>query len=81
MTIVRFREHAALTLRLPPYGNGHFFRATRIGKEGLFRGRDCRGEKVLCGLVAILDSDWLILSEIDETEALSAMHPGRKKSS
>ncbi len=39
-----------------------------LGQEGMFRGYDYRGVKVLADISKIPDSDWSIISKIDEDE-------------
>lgn len=39
-----------------------------LGQEGMFRGYDYRGVKVLAAISKIPDSDWAIISKIDENE-------------
>ncbi|MBI2421820.1 MAG: PAS domain S-box protein [Candidatus Hydrogenedentes bacterium] len=44
-----------------------------LGRRGIFEGADYRGERVLADLCAIPDSEWVLISKIDESECLAAV--------
>ncbi len=45
-----------------------------LGKEGLFEGKDYRGEDVLAYLKHIPNSLWFIVAQVDKTEILQGAH-------
>jgi PAS domain S-box-containing protein len=45
-----------------------------LGKEGLFEGKDYRGEEVLAHLDHIPDSQWFMVAQVDKNEILEGAH-------
>lgn len=43
-----------------------------LGREGIFDGRDHRGEAVIAALKAVAGTDWFIVAKIDRGEALAS---------
>jgi PAS domain S-box-containing protein len=68
---IRHQSNTALTLRIPLSQQQVPAVMAALGKEGVFRGVDYRGVKVLSFLYAIPDSPWFMVTKIDETEALA----------
>jgi len=71
---VRFHHGAALALSFPLTSIDISSVQAALGTRGIFRGRDYRGVRVVSDLQPVPDSDWLILSEIDEAEVLAVVH-------
>ncbi len=67
---LRHRSDPPLSLRLPlqEYADAPAVRAAQ-GARGTLYGRDYRREPVLAAAAAVPGSDWLLLSEIDTSEA------------
>ena len=72
---IRHQSNTALTLRIPLSQQQVPAVMAVLGVEGVFRGFDYRGVKVLSVLYAIPDSPWFMVTKIDEAEA---MVPWRK---
>jgi PAS domain S-box-containing protein len=67
---LRFQDNAAMKLRQPLLEkNAPAVRAVR-GEEGVFEGKDYRGEDVIAAVRTIPDSPWAIVCKIDVQEAL-----------
>ncbi len=70
---LRFKEDAALKLRLPLEKEDIPTIAGALGKTGKMRGVDYRGKRVMADVRAVPDSPWLIVAKMDESEAFAPM--------
>jgi signal transduction histidine kinase len=68
---LRHRQGAALRFRIPLSRREVPSVRAVLGEEGLLRGTDYRGVKVLSALHAIPDSPWFLVAKVDEAEALA----------
>jgi PAS domain S-box-containing protein len=70
---LRFKEDAALKLRVSLEKKDVPAAMAVLGKKGGMRGTDYRGERVLADVRAVPDSPWRIVAKIDEAEAFAPM--------
>ncbi len=68
-----YQRRGALSYRLPLTETGISSVQAVLGREGIFRGRDYRGAKVVSDLEKVPESSWFILSEVDESEILAGV--------
>lgn len=73
---LRHQKNSALKLRIPLNRTEVPAVMAVLGKEGLFRGKDYRGVKVISVLSAIPDSPWFMIAKMDVEEAFA---PWRKQ--
>ena len=66
---LRHRRDPALTLRIPLTQQDVPAGMAVLGREGIFRGKDYRGSKVLSVLKRIPDTSWFMVAKMDEAEA------------
>jgi len=71
---LRHREGTALALRFPLSDQSLPAAMAVEGKEGVFEGRDHRGEKVLAALKGVPGSPWFMIAKIDEEEVFAPLH-------
>lgn len=69
---LRHRESPPLTFRLPLSTTGLAAAAGLRGELGLVGGRDYRGVPVLAATFRVEGTDWILVSKVDENEALAA---------
>lgn len=67
---LRFRDNAALTLRMPLTDRKMPAVQAALGEEGIFEGEDYRGVDVIAAVRAVPDSPWAIVSKLDTAEIL-----------
>ena len=66
---IRFQNESALTLRFRIADHPELPAAqAALGRQGVFAGRDYRGEKVLSSLLRVPDSPWALVARIDRSE-------------
>ncbi len=68
---LRFRPHAALSLREPLTLTDLPAVQAVLGKRGMFQGKDYRGVEVLADLRAVPDSPWFMVAKVDTSEILA----------
>ena len=68
---LRHREKTALSLREPLTQNDLPAVQAALGKQGVFEGRDYRGEKVLADLRPVPQSPWFMVAKVDADEILA----------
>ncbi|MCX8160384.1 MAG: PAS domain S-box protein [Candidatus Saccharicenans sp.] len=74
---LRHRKHTALALRLPLSETSVPAVQAVLGREGIWEGRDYRGQRVLADLRPVPDSSWFVVAKVDRDEILSeARHHG-----
>lgn len=69
---LRHQPGEALTLRIPLSETDVPAVMAVLGTEGVVRGRDYRGVRVLSVIKPIPDSPWFMVTKVDEAEALAA---------
>ncbi len=69
---LRFREDAALKLRLPVAAADLPASMAARGERGRVEGRDYRGERVLAYVQPVPNTPWFLVAKVDRAEALSA---------
>ena len=67
---LRFKDNAALTLRMPLSDRSMPAVQAALGQEGLFEGQDYRGVHVIAAVRTVPDSPWAIVSKMDTAEIL-----------
>jgi len=67
---LRFRDNAALTLRMPLTDRKMPAVQAALGEEGIFEGEDYRGVDVIAAVRVVPDSPWAIVSKLDTAEIL-----------
>jgi PAS domain S-box-containing protein len=70
---VKFNPNSALSLRIPLSRTEVPAVQAVLGREGVFRGTDYRGVKVLSDLRPVPDTPWFIVAKIDISEAFSTV--------
>jgi PAS domain S-box-containing protein len=65
---IRFRQDAALNMRLPIARNELPAAQAARGREGLVEGIDYRGEAVMAAVRAVPDSPWFVVAKVDRSE-------------
>ncbi len=74
---LRHRSQTALNLRVPLSETSIPAVQAVLGKEGIFEGRDYRGQKVVADLRPVSNSIWFMVAKIDKSEILAeARHHG-----
>ncbi len=68
---LRYRQGAALSLRIPLSQTDVPAIMAVLGKEGIVQGKDYRGVAVVSALRAIPDSPWFIVAKEDATEVFA----------
>ncbi|MGC9365392.1 MAG: PAS domain S-box protein, partial [Fidelibacterota bacterium] len=71
---LRHRTDSALKLRVPLTNNNVTAVQAVLGYQGILRGIDYRGEKVLADIRAISGTPWFMISKIDESELFAELH-------
>lgn len=73
LNALRFEKDAALNLRLPLEETKNPVVMAALGREGIVRGIDYRGRRVLAALRSIPDSPWHLVARMDEEEIYAPM--------
>ncbi|RFT15188.1 MAG: diguanylate cyclase/phosphodiesterase (GGDEF & EAL domains) with PAS/PAC sensor(s) [Candidatus Saccharicenans subterraneus] len=74
---LRHRSDTALNLRIPLSETSIPAVQAVLGKEGIFEGRDYRGQKVVADLRPVSNSSWFMVAKIDKSEIMAeARHHG-----
>lgn len=68
---LRHRPGWALSLRIPLSETDVPAVQAVLGKEGLFQGKDYRGEEVIAYIKAVPDSPWFLVAKVDVDEAFA----------
>ena len=68
---LRHTEDAALNLRIPVSRTDLPAAMAVTGVQGIVRGRDYRGEKVLAAILPVPESPWFMVAKMDESEAFA----------
>lgn len=68
----RFMTNTALNLRVPLTDTNRPAIMAALGRQGLTRGVDYRGQQVVAMLKAVPGSSWLLVCKVDEAEVLAA---------
>ncbi|MBS4096936.1 MAG: GHKL domain-containing protein [Sulfuricella sp.] len=71
---LRHRKGSALLLSQPLTRLDSPAVQAALGQEGVFQGRDYRGEEVLAALRKVPDSPWFMVSKIDRAEVDAPLH-------
>jgi len=69
---LRHAKNTALRLRRPLSESTLPAAQAVLGREGIFDGRDHRGEAVIAALKAVAGTDWFIVAKTDRREALAS---------
>jgi len=76
---LRFKEDAALSLRIP-LDNAEILAAMGLaGQEGIVEGLDYRGQRVIGTLHRVAGSDWVMVSKIDYDEFVAPIQARRNR--
>jgi PAS domain S-box-containing protein len=70
---IKFKPDSALTLSIPLSQSETPAVQAVLGKTGIFRGTDYRGEKVISMIRSIENTPWFIVAKIDTSEAFSML--------
>jgi len=70
---IRFEKEAALRLKIPMTRRELPAVKAVLGEEGIVRGIDYRGRRVVAALRSIPDSPWHLVSKMDETEIFAPL--------
>ena len=74
LNALRFRQDAALSLRIPLDQTDVPAVKAVLGAEGVVQGRDYRGTEVLAALQSIPDSSWYAIAKVDTAEVFADWH-------
>ena len=70
---LRFRGNSALNLRTPLADTGEAAVQAALGTVGIFGGHDYRGVRVVADLRAIPGSPWVMVAQMDASEAYASL--------
>ncbi|CAG1009420.1 Phytochrome-like protein cph1 [Anaerolineales bacterium] len=70
---LRFRQDAALNLRIPLTSTGTPAVQAALGRNGVMEGLDYRGEPVLADVRPVPDSPWFLVSKVDMIEVYTPL--------
>lgn len=68
---LRHRSNTALNLRIPLSETSIPAVQAVLGKEGIFEGRDYRGQEVVADLWPVSNSSWFMVAKIDKSEIMT----------